>query len=473
VWIRKNKLWLSPLLVLLILSVLVRVGVAIYLGDTIEEVRGGTSDQISYDLLAQRVAGGHGFSFDRNWWPYARANQPTAFWSYLYTLYLAGTYLVVGHHPLVARLLQAVIAGILLPWLMYRIGCRSFGRRTGLITAAIGAIYLYFVLYAASLMTEMFYIVAILWSVDAAMRLAARIVDPGSGKSARGSYWLLSLELGLAMAIALLLRQVIVAFFIVLALWLLWMGWRAARVRKVLLSLLVAGTALALVVLPWIVRNYSVFQQLAMPNTNTGFAFFWGNHPIYGKQFEAVLSPEHGVSYQQLIPPELRELNEAALDRALLARGLAFVFDDPERYVLLSLSRIPAYFIFWPTAESTLLSNAARVLSFGLFLPFMVYGLFLALRRLPKLHVPAAERRQPADSSSTSSGYQGDLRFEYIILFVLFIVVYTLVHLASWANPRYRLPVDAFLILFAAYAIDSLLDKVLAFRNRQLDPARS
>ncbi len=34
---------------------------------------------------------------------------------------------------------------------------------------------------------------------------------------------------------------------------------------------------------------------------------------------------------------------------------------------------------------------------------------------------------------------------------------YTVVHIASWANVRYRLPVDAFWILFAGYAIDDLL----------------
>jgi hypothetical protein len=44
----------------------------------------------------------------------------------------------------------------------------------------------------------------------------------------------------------------------------------------------------------------------------------------------------------------------------------------------------------------------------------------------------------------------------------LFISIYTAIHLASWANVRYRLPVDAFLILFAALAIDHLLQRCSA-----------
>ena len=204
---------------------------------------------------------------------------------------------------------------------------------------------------------------------------------------------------------------------------------------------------------PFVVRNYRVFGQLAMPNTNAGFTFFWSNHPIYGTRFEAVLSPSHGVSYQDLIPPELRDLNEARLDRALLARGLQFVRDDPGRYLLLSLSRIPVYFQFWPTPESTLLSNVSRLLSFGLFLPFMLYGLVLALRD--------ARPGGPLRSSPGDKADAPDLRLAYLVLFLLFIVVYTAIHLASWANVRYRLPVDAFLILFAAYGLDHLLRRWL------------
>lgn len=51
------------LIAIILLSVLLRVGLALALGNNLEETRGGTSDQISYDALAQRVATGHGFSF--------------------------------------------------------------------------------------------------------------------------------------------------------------------------------------------------------------------------------------------------------------------------------------------------------------------------------------------------------------------------------------------------------------------------
>lgn len=432
------------LLAILLLSVLLRVGVAFYLGDSITETRGGTHDQISYDALAQRVVDGHGFSFPTDWWPGVAANQPTAFWSYLYTGFLAAVYALFGHHPLAARLIQAVLVGLLTPWLTYRIGARVFGPRPALLAAAASAVYLYFITYAASLMTEALYIAAILWTLDAAMRLAAAF----DGSAEAHKRLRLGIELGLAMGITLLLRQVIGVFLAVLALWFLWLIWRRGGMRQALAPLALAAGVALLLCLPFILRNYQVFGVLSLPNTNVGINFFWANHPIYGTRFEAVLSPEHGVSYQELIPPELRGLPDPLLDRALLARGLQFVAADPDRYLLLSLSRIPIYFQFWPTPHSSLLSNAARLLSFGLFLPFMVYGLILSVRH-------ARSNRFGAWPTAPSG-----LRRPFLALLWLYMISYTAVHLASWANVRYRLPVDAILLPFAGLALATLWQRL-------------
>jgi hypothetical protein len=147
-------------------------------------------------------------------------------------------------------------------------------------------------------------------------------------------------------------------------------------------------------------------------------------------------------TYRDLIPAELRRqrLDEAALDQELLSRGIGFVTDDPGRYVLLSLSRIPAYFVFWPTADSELLSNLSRLTSFTLFLPFMLYGLIRSIylgRGLGYLQSPAA-------------------------LLVLVAALYTAIHLLSWALIRYRLPVDAVMVIFAGSAVVDIGERLRA-----------
>jgi hypothetical protein len=63
-----------------------------------------------------------------------------------------------------------------------------------------------------------------------------------------------------------------------------------------------------------------------------------------------------------------------------MARGIGFVLAEPGRYFMLSLSRVRDYFEFWPTADSSLTFNAGRVFSIALFLPFMLYGIWLEIK---------------------------------------------------------------------------------------------
>ena len=43
--------------------------------------------------------------------------------------------------------------------------------------------------------------------------------------------------------------------------------------------------------------------------------------------------------------------------------------------------------------------------------------------------------------------------------------LYTAIHIASWANVRYRLPVDAILILFAGLALATLWQQITSARS--------
>lgn len=83
-----------------------------------------------------------------------------------------------------------------------------------------------------------------------------------------------------------------------------------------------------------------------------------------------------------------------------------------------------------------MLSNISRIGSFGLFLPFMVYGLFVTMKRNGKslLTSPAG-------------------------LLIIFAVVYAGVHILTWTLIRYRLPVDAVLIPFAGLALMNIFNR--------------
>ena len=402
-------------------AILLRVSAAILMGNRVQELP-GIHDQISYDRLAQNVVAGRGFSFDVDGWPATRAGEPTAHWSYLMTLYLAGVYSLAGHHPLVARLIQAVISGILMPVLTFDLSRRLTGKQTvGLIAAAISAVYIYFFYYGAALMTETYFIIAILAVFDTALAL---------GPSRRSTVWQWA-GFGALMGTAVLLRQTFLPVIPFLLLGIAWVQRRELNIRHPLITLAVIG----LMILPWTLRNALAFGEFLLLNSNSGFAFFWANHPIHGTNFISILGPEH-PSYHELIPKELLHLNEAALDKALLRLWLQFVTEDPMRYLLLSISRIKDYFLFWPRRDSSLLSNICRVGSFGVFLPVMIYGLARSFKHL-------------------RTGGERHIIYSYGLLYT-YILIYTGIHLASWAYVRYRLPVDAVLVIFAAIGVHDL-----------------
>jgi 4-amino-4-deoxy-L-arabinose transferase-like glycosyltransferase len=409
----------QPLMPIIFVSVLLRILVAFSMGNQVVELP-GIFDQVSYHNLALRVLGGHGFTFGELWWPITRPGEPTAHWSFPYTLYLVAVYALVGARPLFARILQAIIVGILHPYITYRIGEKVFDKKVGLIAATVVSLYIYYIYYGAALMTEPFYITAILFSLFFAMQL----VDSTNKKQDIQ----LGIALGISLGLTVTLRQVFLLFLPFLFLW-MWIA-RFKRTRSLPLVSTVLSVALMLVfILPITLYNYSRFHKVVLLNTNSGYAFFWGNNPIYGTKFIPILTtPE----YRAMIPEEVRHLDEAALDSELLHRGIQFVVQDPKRYFLLSLSRISPYFMFWYSSDSSMLSNISRIGSFGIMLPFMLYGLFLGIKR---------------------SRNFWDLLFSSQGLLMLFALVYSGAHILTWTLIRYRLPVDAVLIPFAGLAL--------------------
>jgi 4-amino-4-deoxy-L-arabinose transferase-like glycosyltransferase len=401
---------------ILILSgaVLIRMLAAVYMGDQVS-VLPGIQDQVSYDALARSLLAGRGFSFTAHWYPFTLAYTPTAHWSFIYPLYLAAAYALTGFHPLAARLFQAAVGGALVCLLVYLIGRRTVDEATGLIGAGLAAVYGYFVYYSAALMTETFFIVCVLLALYLGLELKRKPTLVG---------WI---SLGLALGIAGLLRQTVLLFAPLLLLWLFWelrkeaVRWWHFTVPVVVMMLLIA---------PWTIRNFLVYRQFLVLNSNAGYALFASNNPNLGTDWrnDEVVVP---------IPQALYGLNEAQLDQALTRRGVEFIIADPNRYFWLTLDKTLEYFRFWPSSESSGISNLNRVLSFGLYLPFMLVGLGLSISR-----------------------------WRHFVILYVFIAVHTAIHLLTWPSPRYRLPVDAVLMIFAALAVLELARQLMIWRRR-------
>ena len=401
------------LTLILLAAILVRLLIALYMGDQVT-VLPGIHDQVSYDALARSLLAGRGYTFSKNWYPFTPANTPTAHWSFIYPLYLAGMYSITGYHPLAARIVQGVVGGALICFLVYRIGRRVVDEDTGLVGAGLAAIYGYFVYYNVALMTETFFIVFVLFSLYLSLELKERPTV---------TRWIL---LGLALGMAALFRQTILLFVPFLLLWLLFEA-RKREVRWWHFTLPIV--VIALLIAPWTVRNYLIYHQFLPLNSNAGYAFYASNNPNLGTDWrnELVVVP---------VPEELVGQNEAKLNQALTLKGFEFIIADPLRYLWLNLDKTLEYFKFWPSSDSSIISNLGRVLSFGLYLPFMLLGLGLSLSR-----------------------------WRRFVPLYLFMAIHTGIHLLSWPALRYRLPVDAVLMVFAGLTLIELANQFKTWRR--------
>jgi hypothetical protein len=174
---------------------------------------------------------------------------------------------------------------------------------------------------------------------------------------------------------------------------------------------------IALAMLPLIIRNYQLWGHFALSEAQFGHVFWNGNHPNHLGNFHPFrVFP---------IPEEVLALNnDVLITNALLRLAIQNILADPWNFVLLTLTRLREFFIFWPTDDSSFQANLLRVLSFGLIVPFTLYGLVANLRRF------------------------GELAPIY-----LFFVVHTGIYAVTWTMVRYRVPLDPFFLLFAAYTL--------------------
>ena len=384
--------------VILAVALLLRLAAAVALGD---EIRGlsGANDEITYSTLGARMAEGHGLTFPTGWYPWIKADAPQAYFSFAMSGALGVLYSIVGDHPLVARLLMALV-GTLVVAMTYLLGRRFFDERVALAGAAISAVYAYLIFYSASLVTEMPFTLAVLASIY----FAGSVERAPSLKN-----WML---LGLALVVAVHMRMAIVFFIPLLLAWTLYRS-RGAQLAHALVPL----AMIALSIAPATYWNYQTWGKLVPLQTQFGHVFWNGNHPGHEGDFHP---------YQVFeIPSEVLALdNDALITNRLLEMGIANVKENPGDFLMLSLTRMRELFVFWPTEGSSTAANMLRVFSFGLVAPLALGGLVLNLRRWREL-VPV----------------------------ILFVLTHVGIHAVTWTMIRYRMPMEPFLILLAASAL--------------------
>ena len=390
------------------------------------------ADGRDYDGHAVSIAQGNGYSA-------SYALRPTAFRPPGFTYLLGGVYWAAGveraaapERIIVARRAQVVIGTVLVATIGL-VAALLWGPVVALVAMALAAVYVPLVTMSGTVMSEPLFAVFMLGC------LAAAIMHRRSAHR-----WRWALLAGVLAGLSILTRANALILLLPLAL-VAWVGRPRWSLRA--LGPPVALVAVAvLVVSPWTIRNARVMHHFVPVSTQLGSALAGTynvdartdkNHPASWR------SLRHVASYHDLVG-DIAHTDEAVLDKQLRRRAERYALDHPG-YV----ATVP----FWTTVRALDLDgfdwarHTARTVSIdGRWADRGIYCFWLfALLAVAGAFTPAARRAPWYVWAFPALMY----------LSVVFLVIET---------PRYRTPLDPFIVMLAALAVVAAGRRVAARR---------
>ncbi|MBN2564197.1 MAG: glycosyltransferase family 39 protein, partial [Candidatus Eisenbacteria bacterium] len=362
----------------------------------------------------------------------------------LYPFFLAAVARVGGSGLQTVRIVQACL-GVCSVYLVFLLARLTVGKRAGLVSAFLAAVYVPFIFFEAEILEITIVIAAVLGSL---LMLVARRERPGP---------LTAAVAGALLGVAGMGKPNILLFAPVGALWLLMTRGAEARghrgrtgPRARTLSAALFFIAAGCVVLPATIHNYRAEGDFIPVSSNGGINFFIGNHANSPGVFQ--------------VPPDmrfdLRAASQAAAERVAgrtLSAGevsgfwtretLRQIAADPAGWIRLAGRK---FVLFWNHYEIPnhyhlyFVQTFAPVLripvgTFGVVAPLGVLGLALALLRRKKVGV-----------------------------LVVFGLTFMISVVAFFITGRYRLAVVPVLLVGAGYSVDWLWLRARARRWRSL-----
>ncbi|TAK34801.1 MAG: hypothetical protein EPO21_08510 [Chloroflexota bacterium] len=345
-----------------------------------------------YDQLATNMLSGQGYSLD---------GLPTATKPPGYPWFLAGVYALFGVNYIAVRAVQLTLLAMVAALVFY-MGRRWFGSRAAVLGSTLVAMDPLMAYLSGSLLSESLaiFVVAVatcglIFPTDRPTLVRAAVV---------GMLW----------GLAILIRTNVSLILPWLLLW-VWMDIKGRRGLRVGAVLTISAM---LTLVPWSVRNYSVFGTPIAISTVGGGTFWGANNPVADGRWV-------GADLQYLLPPH-PALPEVELDRYYYSQAFAWIGEHPVDFLRLLPLKLVRLYDYDPHSVRTDEAASFRLiglLSYGVFLPFMVVGFVVGLRN---------RRALP--------------------LYCL-IGAFTTSALVFYGDPRMRSPIQPYLFLLAAVGL--------------------
>jgi len=367
----------------------------------------GHPDQLTfaYEIgrVAQSIVEGHGFSS-----PFGGSTGPTAWYTPVYPLLLAGIFKIFGVYSSASAWVIATVNSLfaaLTAVVMIAIGRETVGARVGMFAAWIWALLPYVMQWSVR------------WVWDTSLSALLLVLVVYATLRARGkphrTYFLL---LGLLWALVANANPTLLSL---MPFSLLWIWWEQRSERSVKLGIASVLLLTVLGCVPWIARNYITMHYLGL-RSNFGEEMYLGNQPGADG---LIVQWKHPI-WSSTELREYQRVGEIAYIASKRRLALEFIRSHPGTFIAISLKRI-AY--FWCGAPDDPRVHPSNVVVRTTFLFMMtLLGLWGCVRAIRK-KVPGA----------------------WLLLATL--VFYPLIFYITHTHVRYRHPLDPILFLGAVY----------------------
>jgi len=179
-------------------------------------------------------------------------------------------------------------------------------------------------------------------------------------------------------------------------------------------------------VAPWTIRNYRLFGAFVPVSTQTGMGFYSSYCPKDGV-FGLLADPLDPVVVGS------REYASPALSSDYLVKcTIEYIINNPKTVLKLEVKKF-AY--FWAPIDWEMTGGRWFNYPYAVMLPFFAIGVVLAIRQPRK----------------------------YLVVLIP-IIYFQVITLIFYGSPRFRFPVDPFIIMLSAFAITVILENIKNFK---------
>ena len=356
------------------------------------------SDEIEHDRLGLSLAEGKGYV--------STDGKPTAFRPPFYAVFLAMVYKVFGHSYAAIRIIQIFLSSATVVF-FYIIALKLFGRPAALLTGVLASIYMPFVVSSMLLYNETLFnfLLALICVI---------VVSAGTELG-----FLRAVSLGLLAALLTITKSTGILMPAILVItYYLNIPFASKARNRFMVNAIAMALVFCSILAPWTARNYHLFGKMIPVSTNAGINMYVGIRPVDGKIFG--LGPRDDIKNRA----DLIE-NEADRSAFYTRQAIKAYVEDPVRAIKLTFMRMLFFFNF---IDWEIMGGGVINYHFIFFIPFAIAGM-----------VVSAMKRRDA-------------------IFLVFVCgLFTSMVMIFQATPRYRLPIDGYLIIFASAVICDLV----------------